>query len=430
MLKEKKAVFLIYDKKIASCFNKLLSKNLEIETELEDYGCHSLVSVSVRNYQKALEEGIILANLNHWDMSWMNAYSEPRPIGYISIMCSSLPKTREAESLWEFFQFPGRCPIDIYEYIEKLKDFLCGRSIKIKYNSSMHTIEFLIRGLLEDYEFVKKQCEKFLYLVENSPFIKTTFLEKDGTLIKTEIEEEKEESTLKSYFNESAFVDGLLCPMESNIISKTDSEQDLSTGYKYNVREFGVRNFNILSVDTDDSIENIEGTFLVYEKKDYNFYWNNERKEKTICKSVMPFIMLDNGVFISHITILDEETVLVSTNVNVIRNIVGWNFDGKSVRDGFFSFLAHEDCKGTLELNEYYKIISNRTRLLHYSLSSDFFEVYDLPHGWDVRDGIAKLECPKVFDAVNFDRHDKDLEEIHRIFMSRTTSKGIPLVKR
>ena len=168
MLKEKKSVFLIYDKKIAPRFNKLLSENLEIETELEDYGCNKLVSVSVEDYQRALEEGLNISNLNHWDMSWVNAYKEPRPVGYINVMYSSLPKTREASSLWESFELPDHCPIDIKEYIEKLQAFLGGRPIKIKYNSSDNAIEFLVKGSLEDYELVKQQCEGFNYVMKNA----------------------------------------------------------------------------------------------------------------------------------------------------------------------------------------------------------------------------------------------------------------------
>lgn len=430
MLKEKKSVFLIYDKKIAPRFNELLSENLEIETELKDYGANKLVSVSLEDYQKALEEGLNISKLNHWNMSWVNAYGEPRPIEYINVMYCSLPKAREASSLWEILELPDHCPIDIKEYIEKLQAFLGGRSIKIKYNCSDNAIEFLVKGSLDDYELVKQQCEGFNYVIKNSPFVKTTFLEKDGTLIKTEKDSEKEESSLKSYFNESMFVDGLLRPEGSNIAPKTDTEQDLTTGYKYNCSRFGARDFDISSVGVYDLTESIQGTFLIYEEKDYNHYWNNEKEEQTTCKSIMPFTMLDNGSFESKVTIQDGATVVVSTSVNVIRNIVGCNFDGKSVRDGLFTGFAHEDCRGNFELNEYYKTISNRTRLLHYSESSDFFEVYELPNGWVVEDGISKLEYPKVFDDVDFDKQDKDLEEISGILASRTNNKGISLVKK
>lgn len=426
MLKEKTAAFLIYDKTIARRFNELLS----VETELEDYGCNKLISVSSEDYQKALEEGLTKLNLNHWNVSWINAYGEPRPVGYISVMYNSLPKTREASSLWEMLELPNHCPIDIREYIEALQSFLGGRSIKIKYNSSDNAIEFLVKGSLKDYELVKQQCEGFNYVVKNSPFIRTIFLEKDGTLIKTENDSEKEEAGLKSYFNESMFVDGILRPEGSNIAPKADTDQDLTTGYKYNCRRFGARDFDISSVSTYDLTEDIQGTFLIYEEKDYNHYWNNEKEEFTVCKSIMPFTMLDNGSFESKVTVQDKKTVEVHTSVNNIRNIVGCDFDGKSVRDGMFPGFAHEDCRENIELKEYYRIISNRTRLLHYSESSDFFEVYELPNGWNIEDGISKLEYPKVFDDFSFDEKDKDLEEINEVLETRTNRKGISLVKK
>lgn len=259
---------------------------------------------------------------------------------------------------------------------------------------------------------------------------KNAFLEKDGTLIKTEKDTEKEESSLKSYFNESMFVDGLLRPEGSNIAPKTDTDDGFTTGYKYNCSRYGVRDFDINSIGVYDLMESIQGTFLIYEEKDYSYYWNNEKKEQTTCKLIMPFTMLDNGSFESKVTIQDGETVVVSTSVNVIRKIVGCNFDGKSVRDGMFFGLAHEDCRGNFELNECYKTISDRTRLLHYSESSDFFEVYELPDGWDVEDGVSKLGYPKVFDDVDFDKQDKDLEEINGILASRKNNKGIALVKK
>ena len=428
MLKDKKSVFLIHDKKIAQRFNELLSENLRIETELGNSGPDKVIFVSSENYQRALEEGLIISNLNNWNISWVNAYNEKRPREYISVMYCILPKTRKASSSWEVLEAPNLCPIDIKEYIERLQAFLNGRPIKIKYNGVDNAIEFLVKGSLEDYELVKQQCEGFNYVTKISPFIKTEFLEKDGTLIKTEEEKVKEESNLKSYFNESMFVDGLLRPEGSNIAPKTDTEQDLTTGYKYSSSRLGTREFDISSVDVYDLEEIIQGTFINFEEKEYNYYWNNEKEEHTYCKSVMPFTMLDNGSFESKVDIGGEE-ITVSTKVNVVRNVVGVNFDGKSVRDGLFPELAHEDCRGTFELNEYYKTISNRTRLLHYSNSSDFFEVYELPSGWIVGDGVSKLKSPKVFDDLDFDKNDKDLEEINEILASRKDKAVVVLSK-
>ena len=167
-----------------------------------------------------------------------------------------------------------------------------------------------------------------------------------------------------------------------------------------------------------------EGTFVVYEKKDYSYYWDNKTNKQTDI-TVQPFIMLDNGVFTSKISVENNGKIMVKTYIELVRNIVGYNFDGKSVRDGLFNNFEHKDCRGNLEINEYYQIIANRTRLLHYSDNSDFFEVYELPENWQITDGISNLEYPKVFDDMYFDMQDKDLEEINSILSTRRSIKQI-----
>ena len=168
----------------------------------------------------------------------------------------------------------------------------------------------------------------------------------------------------------------------------------------------------------------VEGNFVVYEEKKYSYYFDDKTR-KQIDISIQPFIMLDNGVFTTSISIENNEKIMVKTYIELVRNIVGYNFDGKSVRDGLFNNFEHKDCRGNLEINEYYQIIANRTRLLHYSDNSDFFEVYELPENWQITDGISNLEYPKVFDDMYFDMQDKDLEEINSILSTRRSIKQI-----
>lgn len=430
MAKEKKSVFMINSRNIAERFEKLLEENLEIEILSEPFGYQKRVSVSKDDYQKALFEGCNIASLNHWDIHWINAYGEKRPVGYISVMYGILPKSREADMNWEWYETSDYCPIDMKEYIEKLRAFLGGRHLKIVYDSADNAIEFLVKGSFDDYDLIKQQCEGFHHVTKNSPFVKMIFLEKDGTLIKNKEKQKKEETNFKSYFIESMFLDGLLRPEGSNIAPKTDTDPDSTTGYKYNSSRYGTRSFDTSFVSTDDLTENLKGTFLVYEEKDYNYYWNNEKEQKTPCKSKMRFTMLDNGSFESVVNIHDSETVSINTSINLIRNVVGYNFDGKSVRDGLFKDFAHEDGRKNFKLTEYFKKIANGTRLLHYSDSSDFFEVYDLPSGWNIIDGISNLGYPKVFDDIEFDDADKDLDEINRILATRKVDKGTAMIKK
>ena len=424
MEQQKKAAFLILEPKTALKFVKLLSENLGLKNGSVEYQINHIVYVPDNKYHECLEEGFEIAKFNKWDLSWINAYNEPRPIGYFSVMYCQLPPTRIADISWEMLDMPNYCPPDIKEYIEKLKRFLGRRDIKIKYNNNDNAIEFLIKGHFEEYELLKDQCRGFNYVTKNSPFIKTIFLEKDGKLI-AEPKETKEKSTMESYLEKSMFLDGLFRPDGANIAPKTDTSQDFKTGYKYRTSKYGIRNFESNFTEFNGTSSMVEGNFVAYEEKNYSYYWNNKTKEQSDIITMQPFIMLDNGVFTTSISIENNEKIMVKTYIELVRNIVGYNFDGKSVRDGLFNNFEHKDCRGNLEINEYYQIIANRTRLLHYSDNSDFFEVYELPENWQITDGISNLEYPKVFDDMYFDMQDKDLEGINSILSTRRSIKQI-----
>ena len=421
MEQQKKAAFLILEPKTALKFVKLLSENLGLKNGSVEYQINHIVYVPNNKYHECLEVGFEIAKFNKWDLSWINAYNELRPIGYFSVMNCQLPPTRIADISWEMLDMPNYCPPDIKEYIEKLKRFLRWRDIKIKYDNKENAIEFLIETQFGEYELLKDSCRRFDYLTKNSPFTKTRFLEKDGKLI---AEPKEEKSTMESYLEKSMFLDGLFRPNGANIAPKTDTSQDLTTGYKYRTSKYGIRNFESNFTEFNDTSSMVEGNFVVYEKKDYSYYWDNKTNKQTDI-TVQPFIMLDNGTFTTSISIENNEKIMVKTYIELVRNIVGYNFDGKSVRDGLFNNFEHKDCRGNLEINEYYQIIANRTRLLHYSESSDFFEVYELPENWQITDGISNLEYPKVFDDMYFDMQDKDLEEINSILSTRRSIKQI-----
>lgn len=421
MEQQKKAAFLILEPKTALKFVKLLSENLGLKNGSVEYQINHIVYVPDNKYHECLEEGFEIAKFNKWDLSWINAYNEPRPIGYFSVMYCQLPPTRIADISWEMLDMPNYCPPDIKEYIEKLKRFLRWRDIKIKYDNKENAIEFLIETQFGEYELLKDSCRRFDYLTKNSPFTKTRFLEKDGKLI---AEPKEEKSTMESYLEKSMFLDGLFRPDGANIAPKTDTSQDFKTGYKYRTSKYGIRNFESNFTEFNDTSSMVEGNFVVYEEKKYSYYFDDKTR-KQIDISIQPFIMLDNGTFTTSISIENNEKIMVKTYIELVRNIVGYNFDGKSVRDGLFNNFEHKDCRGNLEINEYYQIIANRTRLLHYSESSDSFEVYELPENWQITDGISSLGYPKVFDDVYFDMQDKDLEEINSILSTRRSIKQI-----
>ena len=237
--------------------------------------------------------------------------------------------------------------------------------------------------------------------------------------------EQKEMLNLKTYFQESLFMDGLFTPEGNNIAPKTENSLDLETGYKYHSSKYGVDLFEIKKVVNTLSGLKLQGIFVVSEIKDYDYYWNNETK-KTIFTTVMPFMMLDNGTFESEIKIKDN-IISVETIIDDKRFVDGVNFDNKSVRDGLFSEFGYCEGRKVFKIEEHYQLLKNNKRLLHYSNSSLFFEIYDLPNDWTIKDGLTNLANPKVFNDVNYDLLDEDIKEILEILKRNKDAKQLKL---
>ena len=108
--------------------------------------------------------------------------------------------------------------------------------------------------------------------------------------------------------------------------------------------------------------------------------------------------------------------------MNVTRNTFGYDFTNESIRDGVFFSTKHTDDKTGYGYGDMYVKISSGTRLLHYTTQSEFFEIYELPNGWEYEDGIDNLDYPKVFDDYKFDSEDKDLYEVSQV-MNRDVKK-------
>ena len=234
----------------------------------------------------------------------------------------------------------------------------------------------------------------------------------------------------KSYFEQSLFLEGLLYPCGSNIASKSDEDQDLSTGYKYQSYRYGVVDYKITKMENYPIGLDVYGKMVVEEYKEYNHYWDDTLKKCTYLDKNKLFLMKDNLLFESIILNWTEDFLTVKTSVDVVRNVFGENFDGKSVRDGMFSNFSHQDGRKKFHFEEYYQVLADKKRLLHYSIDSDFFEVFELPENWDLLDGIKHLSSPKVFDDVTYDELDKDLEEILTIMNMARSMKNKREIKR
>ena len=114
----------------------------------------------------------------------------------------------------------------------------------------------------------------------------------------------------------------------------------------------------------------LEGKFNVYEEKEFH-----KRKSN---KLINRCSIRDIGTFKSNVE-STTDTVTIITDIDVDRKVDGDNLDKKSVRDGVLINISPETCKETTTIKEYYKVIENGTRLLHYSDNSTFFEIFEIP---------------------------------------------------
>lgn len=272
-----------------------------------------------------------------------------------------------------------------------------------------------------------KETFKFLFLFfgENIAFLFRDIIIRDESFFGGE-----NFMNFKSYFEQSLFLEGLLYPCGSNIAPKSDEDQDLSTGYKYQFSRFGVLDYKITRVNNYSIGLDIYGDMLLEVYKEYNHYWDNEVKKCTFFDQNKLFLMKDNLSFESIILNFNEDSLTIKTKVDVVRNVFGENYDSKTVRDGMFSDFLHSDGRKKFFFEECYQVLADRKRLLHYSVNSDFFELFELPDNWKMSDGIAHLTYPKVFDDVGYDELDKNLEEVLMIMNMARSGKDKREIKR
>lgn len=230
--------------------------------------------------------------------------------------------------------------------------------------------------------------------------------------------------TLRSYFMESMFLDGIIRPLGLNIAPKADEDIDLSTGYKFSHRCYGVKKLDINHVRNLENGIEVSGGFSIFDEKQYTYHWNNETEVSVNMGMSHDFRMVDNGGFRSCISIDDDSKIKVVTIVQLDRSVVGVNYDNKSIRDGILPNIEHDTLQTEVEIVEYYQLLSNGRRVLHFSPQSSFFEVYDVTDNFDMKLGLDKL-TPKVFDDQDYDDKDLDLGEINNIISLLNSDKEI-----
>ena len=319
---------------------------------------------------------------------------------------------KENESKKEVFE-------DIQKYMLQLREYICDKEIQAIYNHDDNAFTIYVRAPFSSHELISKQCRGFNYVNDSTPFLETYYLSWDNTLNinKKEIIAERRKK-IKSYFDESLFVDGICKPECYSICSHVDEERNAiqHPDFALSSRAYWYDEFYSKVIDNrcQDTKVVVKGDFEAFEQKRYR----HKRYRPNDTKMEQKSLTTDKGRFTCQIE-LSEEGVVLETVSEVDRTIEGTNYNGINIRDGLFADFPNETGKGRVKVREYYTPIANGTRLLHYSDKNDFFEIYELPHNWFIENGIEGLGDPKVFDDLEYDEEDKDLEVVCVILNAR-----------
>lgn len=367
-----------YLKKLFIC------NNIECKTEKKDKEYYLFVSID--DYKKAIIFGldtIYEDNLLGVKMSDINGqifFCE-----YLPIMNLVLPKLKYGDVIYQ-----NDYPEDIVKYIEKLSKF-CGTNLILVPNEDDILTVYALSPyfLLDTY---KERCKGFNALLNDIPFLDIFYpsiyneYENFIKIFKT-----KNIRGILSYFRHTIFYDMIYNPICSSIGPinreaianldhyKDDSSMVLTTFFEY-----------------ESSYMSLQGTFKASTEKGRKFEYK----------------IVDQGHFSSEIW-LSDELITIIHEINGHRSIYGYDYQKQNLRDNFFRNLDSDEDNDFVKYIEYFQVISNGTRLLHFSNISSFFEVYNLPECWCIEKGIDNLTLhPKIFNECTYDKNDKDLDEI------------------
>ena len=388
-----KSVFYAYDRNEILRLIEYLKKLTDVKMECDNYLGRYTLDCDKEYFDLILKLGKKVINKRDLKVSYLNKYGEIRDAKNISVLYLIFPYTRKVDTIHH-----NNLPIDLIKYKDSLSRTL-KREINLIPCIGDNAFELAIEADDEEFDMLKELSKKHLELYKNSPFESVMELKPNGALVQEE--KNKNDEVFLSYVNEGIFLKGLRYPGGNNLVPKVEDKNDLSTGFKYNRTSFGIRKLEIEDISDNDlrKVKEVcKGSFVAYEEKDYNYFYDAD-ENKTYGGYDMPFTMIDNGVFTSKVLYPSIDLVKVETEVNVARSTVGHNFNGRSVRDGLFNDFTYKDGRKTYIYTDYYKLIDNK--LYHLSEESDMYEVYDVPNNFSLSDGIGKLDYPVVHESLN-----------------------------
>ena len=211
--------------------------------------------------------------------------------------------------------------------------------------------------------------------------------------------------SLKDFFNKSVFVKGLDHPFSPNI-APTPDLSSLSEEEMNNIK-YGMYKFNEFKETSTAFSSLISGYLKAFEK-------NNNRR------------ITDDILFKSLITIEDVDLVKVETEVRVDRVVEGEMHDKASVRDAMFP-IGYNDGGYQFIFTEFYVLIDDGKKMLHYTDFSDSVEVFELNVQGNLMSGF-KISDLTVFNETDLDRDEPLINEIKSVIKGKKDI--LELIKR
>lgn len=226
-----------------------------------------------------------------------------------------------------------------------------------------------------------------------------------------------EKERLRSYFDESMIYDGIMNPTGHNIAPKF-----LNTG---SIKGVSVSNCFETKVDYTDDVEVVNEDCVMIRG---SFTYGLVKEYTEPCQS--NYEMYDNGQFMSMVRMEDAANVNITTNMVVNRRSVGGNFDGHTNHDGLLPSMNHTSCRGSVIYHEYFRILENGMQMIHYSdadYPNDdiFFELYSIPDGYTVSNGLEGLGEPMVFNIRTFNKQHPSYAEIESLVKPKEKIKTL-----
>lgn len=372
---------------------------------------------------------LLLVHKNNYDatIAFARESFDPKKIGAVnnyrvkrhlydhSLVLASVKDAKILGTGWESERMQPRF---IREMLDKLSS-ICESPLKIRVNTSTHTIEILTIGKREDYDEARNQIISYIYENMGDIFENAYKCEDDGRLIKKD--KTRKRDNVYNLFESTYLASGMYNSDGANIVPKTDEELLTESGYKPASTKRGAqRQKQTVVLKTDEKVI-INGTAELYEIKKYNYTWDAKRK---VQNAILPVesSLVDNIKYTSSI-VFDKDVAKVTTNFTTNREATmtreiafGLSFPSEvSARNAILPFpLKNGVYSGVIE--EYYMRSTDGTKLLHYATHSPYFEIYDIPVDFDfVNNNYALNKVPSVYDIREYNPEEPELQSVRTI---------------